>query len=385
MTRIEEIEARKAEIREAMDAEDADLDALTEEVRGLNAELATIKEDAEKRQALRAEVAAGAGKEIKTFEKEERKMEIKELRNSPEYIDKYAEYVKSGNDAEIRSFLTENVTGADPGTIAIPELVLDIVKTAWENEQVMSKVNKTFVKGNLKVNFEISAGAATKHTEGASAVSEESLVLGIANLIPFYYKKWKGLSDEAYSLRGAAFLQYLYNEIAHQITKAIADDLVGKIVALPGTATSSSPCAQSVAAAPGLGTIAQAYALLSDEAANPVIIMNRATWADFETARALGNYGYDPFMGLPVVFNNTLPAFSEADEEDVYAIVGDLGHGAIANFPNGEGVEFIFDPYSLSAQDIVKVTGKEFAAVGVVACNAFTLITVPESDESEET
>ena len=75
MTRVEEIEARKAEILAAVDQEGADVSALETEVRGLNAELEAIKAEAEKRQAIRDAVSAGAGNVIKTFEMEERKME----------------------------------------------------------------------------------------------------------------------------------------------------------------------------------------------------------------------------------------------------------------------------------------------------------------------
>ena len=105
----------------------------------------------------------------------------KELRNSKEYINAYAEYVKTGEDKELRSLLTENVSG----DVAVPEMVYDIVKNAWEKSDIMSLVSRVNVKGNLKVNFELTAGEATIHTEGSeTSVPEEELTLGIVELKP---------------------------------------------------------------------------------------------------------------------------------------------------------------------------------------------------------
>ena len=70
---------------------------------------------------------------------------------------------------------------------------------------------------------------------------------------------------------------------------------------------------------------------LSDDAANPVIMMNKATWGTFKALQAANSYGYDPFEGLPVVFNNTITSYAAATTGVAYAIVGDLGGGVIAN------------------------------------------------------
>ena len=56
---IEELEARKAAIKVEVDVEGVDLDALTEEVRGINAELETRKAEAAKKAEIRSAVAAG--------------------------------------------------------------------------------------------------------------------------------------------------------------------------------------------------------------------------------------------------------------------------------------------------------------------------------------
>ena len=369
---VEQLEERKAAIPEELDREDADLNALEEEVRGINAELEERKAAEEKKVEIREAVAAGQGTVVEQVKVEEvKKMDINEIRNSKEYINAYAEYIKTNDPAECRALLTENVSGQVP----VPEMVYDIVKTAWQREGIMSRVRKAFVKGNLKVGFEISGTDAAVHTEGGDAVAEETLVLGVVNLVPQSIKKWISVSDEALDLRGEAFLQYIYDEIAYRIAKKAADLLVAQIEACGTVSTTTCPSVPVVtAASASLGTIAAAMAALSDDAANPTIIMNKATWGTFKALQASGNYGYDPFEGLDVVFNNTITAYAAASTGDTYVIVGDLDQGALANFPNGEGIEFKFDDTTLMTSDLVRVLGREYVGIGVVAPDAFVKV-----------
>ena len=369
---VEQLEERKAAIPAELDAEGADLDALENEVRAINEELEARKAAEEKKVEIREAVAAGVGVVVEKIEPEEgKKMDVNEIRNSKEYIDAYAQYIKSGDAAECRALLTENVSG----TVPVPEMVYNVVKTAWEREGIMSRVRKSFVKGNLKIGFEISGTDAVVHTEGGDPVAEETLVLGIVNLVPQSIKKWISISDEALDLSGEAFLQYIYDELAYKIAKKAADELVAKIEACGTVSTTTCPSVPVVTKATAdLATIATAMAALSDEAANPCIMMNKATWGAFKALQAAGNYGYDPFEGLDVVFNNTITAYAAASTGDTYAIVGDLDQGALANFPNGEGIEFKFDDTTLMTSDLVRVLGREFIGLGIVAPNAFVKI-----------
>ena len=210
----DELLLRKSAITEEVESEGADLDALELEVKGINEELEARKAEEAKRAEIRAAVAEGAGETIETFEKlEERKtMSDIEIRNSAEYIDAFAEYIKNGDPTECRNMLTteNDTTPNGTATVAVPELVYDVVRTAWSKEGIMSRVRKAYLRGNLKVGFEISGSDATVHAEGASAISTEDLVLGVANLVPEYIKKVVQLSKEVYSLRGEAFIRYIY-------------------------------------------------------------------------------------------------------------------------------------------------------------------------------
>ena len=369
---IEELEERKNAIVAELDNEGADLDALEEEMRSIKAELEERKATESKKAEIRASVAQGEGVVTKEIEKEESKtMTEAEIRNSKEYIDAYADYLKTEDPSECRALLTTNASG----TVAIPDMVYDLVKTAWEREGIMSRVRKAYVKGNLKVGFEISATGAVLHTEGGDAVTEESLVLGTVNLVPTSIKKWISVSDEALDLRGEAFLQYIYDELTYQIAKKAADTVVAKIIACGTESTTTCVSVPVITAtSASVGLIASAIAELSDEAANPVVIMNKATWGAFKNAQYANKFNADPFEGLDVVFNNTLKSIDAASTGDTFAIVGDLDHGALANFPNGEGIDIKVDETTLMTSDLVRVLGREYVGIGIVAPDAFVKI-----------
>ena len=375
---VEQIEARSAELASEIEIAETNeaMDAIQAEMEAIEERRAQIKLEIEQRKMDVAAVIKGQGDVVEEI-KDERKVTTMEVRNTPEYINAYAEYIKSGNDMECRKLTSENDTTPNgTGTVAVPEFVYDIVKTAWEKEGVMSLVRKSYLKGNLKVQFEISGTAAAVHEEGAAAVDEETLVLGIVTLVPKSIKKWISISDEVYDLRGEAFLRYIYDELTYRIAKKAANELIAKIEACGTVSTTTCPgVPKLVAASPALGTVAAAMALLSDEAANPVIIMNKATWGTFKAVEYAGSYPVDPFEGLPVIFNNTITAASAATTGVTYAIVGDLGHGALANFPNGDGIDFKFDEMSQKKADLIEVLGRQYVGLGVVAPDAFVKIT----------
>lgn len=366
---IEEMETRKAQIATECEAEGADLTALDAEVRAINTEIETRKAAEAKRAELRKLVAEGAGR-AEAVEKANKSAE--NVRNSKEYIDAYARYIKSGDARECRSLLTENASG----TVAVPELVDEIVRTAWERDEIVSRIRKTFLRGNVKVGFERSADPAYAHAEGTTAITEESLTLGIVTMIPVNIKKYIRISDEVAAMGGEAFLRYIYDELTYRIVKGLADAIVNDIATGTAEGSSSKPAVPAVTEAPGVTTVASALSQLSDEAVDNVVIMNRLTFAAFKTAQAAANFAYDPFEGLTVLFNNSLPAYSTADANDVYAIVGDLG-GAQANYPEGEGVTIKYDDLSEAERDLVKIVGRQYVAHAITAPGRFCNLKKP--------
>lgn len=376
-----------------------ELNAIEEEVKTAE-EVVPEEPKAEEEKAEETEVKITPEEERKLIKKteqiEERQLtnlvEIKgeqkmEVRNSKEYVEAYAEYCKGNKDAkELRALITTGGTGdSNSKTVEVPDMVYDFVKTAWEKAGLMQRVRRVSVKGNLKVQFEVSADGAVKHTEGDTAVSEESLVLGIVTLTPVSIKKWISLSDEVLDMRGEEFLRYIYDEIVYRIAKKCEDELIGIIKALPQSLSANESgvydkvSANKITVAPGVDTIAQAIANLSDETNDITIVMNKLTYADFKQAQYSNGYGVDVFEGCTIVFNNTLPAYSTAIANQVYAIVGDFNHGALANYPEGDDIAIKYDDKTQMTADLVRILGRRYVGMNAVADKSFTLIAKPTS------
>lgn len=374
---IEEVEVRASEIRKEVEsADETRMSELKTELDALEERKNELKQMATEAKETREMVAEGKVdiETIETVIKEEKRMTNKEIVATPEYRDAFANYIRTGDDKECRALLTENVSGDVP----VASIVYDIVKNAWEKEGIVARIKKTYVKGNLRVGFEISADGAFIHTEGqsVSSASAENLVLGTVNIVASNIKKFIYVSDEV--IDSTEFLTYVYDELVYQIAKKLADTVIAKIEACGSVSTNTPSVNVGVpvvtAASIALDTIAQAIASISDQATDPVIIMNKATFASFKAVQAAGSYGYDPFEGLPVLFNNTIKSFAVATTGDTYAIVGDLGEGMIANFPNGEEIKIKLDDLSLAESDMVKIVGRQYVGVEVVGPASFAKI-----------
>lgn len=373
-----ELLERRAAIATDIDKPDADLDALEAEARAINEELETRKAEEAKRNEIRDAVANGAGETIEEIkeERDNKPMGIEEIRNSKEYVDAFANYIKTGKDEEVRALLSTNATNSG-AYVPVPSIVEGRIRTAWQKLGIMDLVRKTFVKGNLKVGFELSADGALIHNEGAAANNEEALTLGVVELKPVSIKKWITISDEAMDMTGEEFLFYIYDEITYRIAKKAQEELLAKITAASTSATSTAVSVAMVDdGAPSVGIVAECMGKLSDEAANPVIVMNKGTWSQFKAAQYAASYAVDPFEGLPVYFDSTIPVYSSTATTGVWMIVGDFARGAQANFPAGEEIGLKFDDLSLAEKDLVKIVGREYVGLGLVSDKCFCKVTM---------
>ena len=365
---FEDLEKRAAEIAaETADADKDQIEALNAELDSIEERKAALKVEAEERKKAAEAVAGGAGKEIEK-RKEVEKMTNKEIRNSQEYIEAFAKYIKTGKSEECRALLTENV---EDGVVPVPELVESRVRQAWENDKIFSRISKTYVRGNLKVGFEISASDAEVHVEGQEGPNEEELVLGIVNMVPSNIKKWITVSDEVLALGAEEFLAYIYDELTYKIIQKAADIVVYLIANAPGTSDATHVGVAQVAGLVGADTIIDAIAKLGDGAQNNVFIASGQTIADVKKAALTANYALDPFQGLEVIQKDGV----------IGAIVGDLS-GVQANLPEGDTVTFKFDDLSLAEHDLVKIVGRLYAAIAVVGPKMFAYITGEEESES---
>lgn len=383
---VDEIEARVKEIEAELNNEDANVSELSAEFDGLEARKAEILEtlaDEQKKATLRAAIN-GEGKDVSAdFKPQEGKTmkTMQELRNDPRYIEAFANDIKKGDEkfTETRALImTENVDG---GTVVVPTSVEAQIVTAWEKSAIFARIRKVNGVKNYKVNFEISGTAAYVHTEGAERGDMETLTLGAVEIIPRNIKKWIEVTDEVLSMSAVDFLAYLYDEFANKIVKAAEGVVIAAIINNVGASTATQAGQATVAGEPTKATVLDAIASTSDEATDLIIVLNKRTYAEFKKGETL-NSG-DVFDGIGYAFNNDLPAYADADEEDPYAIVGDFGYGARAVLPDGENIKYIVDEKSKAPDDVVVITGKLLCGLGIVAQNAFSVITKPKAEEEQ--
>ena len=349
---IEELENRSSEIVTEIDKPEADLDALETEMRAIKSELETRKSNEAKKAEIRASVATGEGKVMETFKEEKKEMNVEERK--AEMIDALAEYIKGNATAEQRALLTADATN---GTVKVSNIVDDYIWTDWNKSPILSRIRKVYVQGNYSVGYEASATGAVKHTEGANAPAEETLTLAYIDFIAQYYKKWITVSDRVLALKGRAFMDYLMDEFGHQLAIALENAVVAEIAASSLTASVTNPIDNTAVMA--------AFAALSDEATNPVVIISKSNYASIMNERTTAGAKIDdPFNGLEVPFNNTVTGM----------LVGDLD-GVVANFPEGEDFKFIVDDRSLAEKDMVKIVGKILADIHLVRPNGFAHVT----------
>lgn len=376
---MEQIETRAAEIKTEIDKAES-----KEQLDQLNAELEALetrKEEIamETRKENMKAVAEGAGTVIgKPIEKEVRTLES--VKASKEYLEAFANYIKTGSDKECRALMTDLV--AD-GSVPTPTVIDNFINTAWERANLISRVRRTSIQGTAKYPFEYSATGASTHVEGADAPSEEQLVLGTVSVEPIMLKKWITVTDEVLALKGQAFLDYVYDEIEERILELADAQIIAAIKAAPAAATKTKAGVRQLnVAAFDFSTIFAAQAELVAAARNVVAIMNKKTY--FNTFMALKDLSDRPIYnvvsengrpsyylnGVEVIFDNTL------QEDEI--IVGDLG-GIIANLPTGREVTFVTDPYSLAESDKVKIVGKMYAGIDVVRDGYFCYVSAGAS------
>ncbi len=371
--RLKELETRSTI------ADETEIEEITKEVEAIETRKAEIKAEFEKAEEERKAIAeAPQAEEPQTIVEERinKTMDLKEIRSSKEYIDAFANYIKTGKDEEVRALLTD-IGG---GTIPTPTIVQEYVETAWSRSNIASKVKKLNVKGILKVPYEISSSDAVAHTEGAAAPDEETLVIGTSVLNPYMLKKWIGVTDEILSLHSEQFLYYIYDELTERIIKKLDEDIVAAVAA------SSSPFVATVdVAAIDATTILQGLAELADSANEPTVVMNKKVFFNafmglLDTTQRpiyevlLDNESKPRYFlnGCEVVFDNV--NFDDSPTAgDPIALVGDF-QGVTANYPDGEDVKIVVDPYTSAKADKVEFIAKLYVAIGVTRPASFALI-----------
>lgn len=231
--KMSDIELRMSEIREEMESENANLDALTEEVRQLKERRAELEAEAEKREKLLNDVSE-TGTTIRTFkpEKEER-FDNK----SPEFASAWWKMMardSRGNfmfgeptDVEKRAFTF--VTTNTPEVV--PQEILDYIVELIDNDSPMYDDS---AKSNMRFGFaiprlkSITAGDAKVVTEGTANDDEQDDFDSI-DLVGVEIKKHIVMSRKMEFQSIDAFRNWVLTHIAARIRVAKETYILGQL------------------------------------------------------------------------------------------------------------------------------------------------------------
>lgn len=373
---------------EQRDAVLEDVSALTKEADEITADVAELEELRQKFDEQ--EQRMSLFKNVETVKVEERKkMEIKDMFDTPEYRSAWVDYVRTGKEipAELRagvSTATENVP--------IPTLMQGYVETAWEKYGKFSRlVSRMSVKGLFAIPLELEADDAVWHTENAAAPAEESITLGQVLLQPMMIKKWISMTDELMAMAADEFMRYISDELVYRVIKQLDDSIIARTEASGKGVIGIVGNENTIKVSKNLdfNAINEAIAKLVTFD-NLTIAMHPETFYKnimglTDTVQrpiyqiATDNTGKPAYYinGQRVEFTTVLPAYDDAAAGEAWAVVGDF-RGYRLNFPEGDTVRTLFDPYTLATEDKARMIGRLFVAGNVCRLKHFAELDKPE-------
>ena len=215
---LKQIEARLLTIKGELNAENADIDALTKETDELISKRSQKLSEIETRRATLQKVAnLEIGKVEKGFEKEELKMEKLSVTAHPEYRTAFFKRLMGLelNDIEKRSINTGNVSAAIPETTAN-----DIITKIKKMVPMLNEITLLHISGNVKFAVEGNRAAAELHTENGELTAATDTLVTVS-LSGYEVCKFVRISDTVNTMTINDFERWLTDMLAEDIARKI--------------------------------------------------------------------------------------------------------------------------------------------------------------------
>ena len=343
--RLQEIEARKAEIRDLLENDEkADLDTLEKELK----ELADEEKELRQRLDVAASIEAGAAPEARVVDSTPMQKAVVEPRavdryDTMEYRRAFMEYVTRGVKNDILEFRQDETTlPGDIGAV-IPTTILNrIVEKMEEVGRIWSRVTKTSVQGGLEI--PVSTVKPTAVWLAAGEVADKQKKTVNATISFSYHKLQVRVAVELVASVVALpiFEQTIADNIAEAMVKALDKAIIsGTGTGQPlGIVNHNVPSARIVSLAPSEFGQYTTWPAVFAKVPRPyrsgvVLILNDADWHKHivgmvdSTGQPVArvNYGLDGsieerFLGREVIaVEDLLPSIDEASVGDVVGIL----------------------------------------------------------------
>lgn len=215
---IEELRARAAEIRTAVNAPDADLDALETEAAQISERISAYETE-QRRRAIAGRVAGGDGTVVRTFGNGKQE----ELLNSKEYRAAWLKNLQGVelSDAEQRAFTSGN------GAISVITANA-IMSAVRDHAPLLDRMTIVYSASNISYYVEGTNDEAEDHTENA-AITAASDTLNKVSLAPGEITKLIQVSESAKTMSVDAFEAWLARNLGDAISRKINAKIVSAI------------------------------------------------------------------------------------------------------------------------------------------------------------
>lgn len=289
MTADELLERRSA-IVEEIEAPEADLDALEEEMRSINEELELRKAEAAKKAEIRKAVADGAGEVI--VDMKEKMEERKEMFGieTKEYRDAFFANLVGNATVEQRAILADNTAYGDG--LALP---VGVDKDIWDqvttSHPILADVD--ILRSGIAIKVTKMTGAAvTKKMDSANS-TEQTFTGADVVLVGADYHTYVTLSYAEAKMSQGAMERFLVKEIADALGEALAKDVFARVLSDAGnsqkvTPASGSTLFENVKLALALATQARTPVIYAPAASYYEIVGSIAQGSPFNMGNALG-------------------------------------------------------------------------------------------------
>lgn len=228
MNRLQEIEARLAQIKVELEKDGADIDALEQEVKELTEERKKLLEQVEKRKRIISDISGGAGTVINDFlpKAEERKKEFSKdtVFEAPEYRSAFFKRLlgKELTEVEQRAYSS----AADSAGAVIPTQTANMLFDKMTAiAPMLNEITLLRVAGNIKFAIEGTRDAAGAHTENAD-ITPASDALVYVELAGYERVKVIRISKTVQTMSINAFEGWLVNMLAEDIAIALENDII---------------------------------------------------------------------------------------------------------------------------------------------------------------
>lgn len=310
----------------------------------------------------------------------------------------WANYIKTGNDAEARDLINTQDSGG--GGLLVPKTLADKIEdTMRKGGRLINLCDTISVKGITEYPVALDRSDPELHKEvtaGTAAKKKgKSITLTSVKMDPQFIAEIMRTTRKFEADGVAAFWDWLMAELPDALRRVIDKMILsggqGGTDGIHGILTNTKKDFVEILKnhALNFNTANMAVALLDDGVEdNVTAVMNRQTF--FNNVMGLkglddhpiwqqvmtSNMNKPAFMmgGYPVVFSSELPAYDEAQANEPYMVVGNFNAMKL-NFPEGMNVQITRDAITEMEQNVVRYLSEIYVAGNITKVGSFVKVT----------